>query len=311
MGAQVLTSRAIQGMFYHKLAQNVGASWVDGVSMLFQSDQESETYNWLGQAPTLREWIGGRLAKGVRAEGITIFNKTFEATLEIPSTWVKYDKTGQIMVRISEMARRANSHWASLLSTLIINGESTVCYDGQNFFDTDHFEGDSGEQSNDITYDSTSTTAPTTDEMKKAIMAGVEKILGFVDDQNEPMNEDATDFVVMIPLSFMQPTMEALGAQIINSTSNILMASGNLAGFTVKFATNTRISKDWTTKFAIFRTDGDVSAFIRQEQEGLQMKAIAEGSELEFEKRVHHYGIELMRNVGYGYWQKACLVTLV
>jgi len=38
--------------------------------------------------------------------------------------------------------------------------------------------------------------------------------------------------------------------------------------------------------------------------------AIAEGSELEFKEDVHQYGIKAMRNVGYGYWQKACLVTL-
>jgi phage major head subunit gpT-like protein len=41
------------------------------------------------------------------------------------------------------------------------------------------------------------------------------------------------------------------------------------------------------------------------------MAAIAEGSALEFDNDVHHYGIKAMRNVGYGYWQKACLVSLV
>jgi len=37
---------------------------------------------------------------------------------------------------------------------------------------------------------------------------------------------------------------------------------------------------------------------------------IAEGSELEFTDDVHWFGIKAMRNVGYGYWQKACLTTL-
>jgi len=37
--------------------------------------------------------------------------------------------------------------------------------------------------------------------------------------------------------------------------------------------------------------------------------AVAEGSELEFDKDIHRYGIKAIRNVGYGYWQKGCLVT--
>ena len=142
--------------------------WVDPVSMLFTSDQASETYAWLGQSPAMREWIGGREAKGFRENGITIANKKYEATLEIPLDWMRRDKTGQIQVRIDEMAQRANAHWAKLLTALIEAGEAATlgtCYDGQYFFDTDHSEGDSGTQSNDISVDITTTTAPTAAEM--------------------------------------------------------------------------------------------------------------------------------------------------
>jgi phage major head subunit gpT-like protein len=40
------------------------------------------------------------------------------------------------------------------------------------------------------------------------------------------------------------------------------------------------------------------------------VSAIAEGSELEFNERVHRYGLYASGNVGYGYWQQSCLVTL-
>jgi phage major head subunit gpT-like protein len=314
MGMQSLTSRGIIGSFYHALEQNDGAAWVNPLSMLFQSNQESETYNWLGQSPVMREWIGGRLAKGLRANGITIANKKFEATLEIPADWMRRDKTGQIMLRINEMARRANAHWASLLTTLIINGESYDCYDGAYFFDTDHNEGDSGNQSNDVgftvrnstEYPST-TSKPSDRDMQDAILTGIEAIMGFVDDQKQPMNEGAKNFTVMIPLPFMHAAGGALGATVISGTANRLAAVGNLGGFNVNIEINPRLT--WTTKLAVFRTDGDTAPFIRQEEQALQMQAIAEGSELEFTDDVHQYGIRAMRNVGYGYWQKACLVT--
>ena len=65
----------------------------------------------------------------------------------------------------------------------------------------------------------------------------------------------------------------------------------------------------WTTKFATFRTDAETKALIRQEEEAVSMSAIAEGSETEFKEKKHLYGVKAIRNVGYGYWQRACLVT--
>ncbi len=311
MGATTLGSRAIIGRFYKALEQDAGMGWVDPVSMLFTSDQPSETYAWLGQSPAMREWIGGREAKGFRENGITIANKKYEATLEIPLDWMRRDKTGQIQVRIDEMAQRANAHWAKLLTAFIEAGEAATlgtCYDGQYFFDTDHSEGDSGTQSNDISVDIATTTAPTAAEMETAILTATQKIMGYKDDQGEPMNEAARSFVAMVPTPFMSATAAALNNPIITTGStsftNTLV---NLGGFSYQIAINPRLS--WTTKFALFRADGGVSPFIRQEEESLQISALAEGSEEEFKNDRHLYGIKAMRNVGFGYWQKACLVT--
>lgn len=308
MAANALSSRAIIGRFFLALEQNPGAAWIDPISMLFTSDQESETYKWLGQAPVMREWIAGRYAKGFRENGITIANKKYEATMEVPVDWLRRDKTGQIQIRINEMAQRAQAHWASLLTSLLIAGESTACYDGQYFFDTDHSEGDSGSQSNDISVNISTTTAPTAAEMETAILTAVQQIMGLKDDQGEPMNEAARQFVVMVPTPFMSAAAAALNNPIITTSStsftNTLV---NLGGFGFQLAINPRLT--WTEKFAVFRSDGGVAALIRQEEEALKISAIAEGTEEEFQNDRHLYGIKAMRNVGYGYWQKACLVT--
>ena len=311
MGATALSSRAIIGEFYATLQQDLGLSWIDSVSNLFDSNQESETYKWLGMAPAMREWIGGRQAKGFRTDGITIVNKNFEATLEVLVDEIRRDKTGQVMVRVRELAERTNAHWASLLSALLIAAESSVCYDGQYFFDTDHVEDDSGSQSNDLTSDITTTTAPTAGEMETAILKSIEAILGFKDNQGEPMNEGARMFEVMVPVPFMSAAAGAIGSQIIvdssTSRTNRILTLGSLGGFQLALRVNPRLT--WTTKFATFRADGQTKALIRQEEEGVTMTAIAEGSELEFKERKHHYGVKAIRNVGYGYWQRACLTT--
>ena len=316
MGGSALSSRAIIGMFYEELEKAIAADWTGLLSMdFFQSDMEVESYKWLGMSPAMREWVGGRQAKGLRDNGITITNKTWEATLEILVDWIRRDKTGQIRVRIADLAGRAVAHWASLLSTLIINAESTVCYDGQYFFDTDHSEGSSGTLNNDLTADISTfpasvhgvVTAPSVEEMQQTILNAIAGILGFKDDQGEPMNEGAQNFLVMAPVALMSPVLAATKNPIVGASTNLIT---NITGdFSIKPAINPRLT--WTDKIAVFRTDGATKAFIRQEEEGLTINAIAEGSEEEFNNNRHLYGVKAIRNVGYGFWQKACLIQMI
>ncbi len=314
MGASTLGSRAIIGEFYARLQQNIGTEWLDAVSMLFTSDQESETYNWLGMAPTMRQWVGGRNAKGFRENGVTIYNLEFEATMEVLVKELRRDKSNQILTRVREMADRTNAHWASLLSTLIINAEDHVCYDGEYFFDTDHSEGSSGTQSNDLSITVSglpvskegSTTNPSAETAQYAILQAIAAIKGFKDDQGEPMNENANSFVVMTPINghYTAAMAAVRDAMLQPGQSNTIQA----AGFNVQVIGNARLT--WTTKLAVFRTDGNVKPFIRQQETPVTVDAIAEGSELEFDENKHHYGVKASRNVGYGYWQHACLATL-
>lgn len=310
MSAQSLSSRAIIGRFYQTLEAST-ASWVDSLSMFFTSDQAGEEYRWLGQSPAMREWVGGRNAKGFRDNGITIQNKHFEATVEILVSEMRRDKSGQVMVRIDELAERANTHWTSLLSNLIVNGASTVCYDGQYFFDTDHVEGDSGVQSNSITADIVAPTAPTAAEMRDAIFKAIAQILSFKDDVGEPLNENARAFLVMVPIGFYQVAQAAVAAALVSTAggdSNALVEIQK-RGFTINVETNVRLG--WTDKFAVFRTDGRVKPFIRQQETEVDLKVKAEGSEFEMDNDAHQYGIDTWRNVGFGYWQHACLVTFI
>jgi phage major head subunit gpT-like protein len=307
--ARLTTSRAVIGQFYLALQQDEGASWISRISQLFSSDQESETYAWLGQVPQLREWVGGRQAKGLSEFEYTIRNRKYESTLEILRDWLERDKTGQLMMRIREQAARANAHWAKLLSDLIIAGESTACYDGQYFFDTDHAESGAS-QSNDIGSDIATATAPTSVEMAEAILLATQQILGIKDDQAELMNENARRFLVMVPLPYMAASAAALGSTVIADTvsrTNTIMTLGTLGGFQYELAINPRLS--WTTKFALFRADEVAAPLIRQEETPIQMSAQAEGSPVEFERDTHQYGIRAKRAVGYGMWQHACLVT--
>jgi len=314
MGIKSLGSRAIIGTFYEALSQNTGSAWIDEISMLFQSNQELETYKWLGQAPVMREWVGGRNAKGFRENGFDVRNKHFEATEEILLQDLRRDKTGQTLIRIQDMADRTNSHWASLGATLILNGAAGLCYDGQYFFSTTHAEGNSGTQANSISIDISalpaqvhgSVASPSAEEMAMCIYKAIAQIVAFKDDQGEPMNENAKNFVVLVPIDYMMAANTAVTAgAFAGGADNTLKKSG----FSIKVVPSVRFAT-WTDKFAKRTTDGRVRPIIRQEEEPVRLAAIAEGSELEFKEAKHQYGVDAWRNVAYGYWQKACLVTM-
>jgi phage major head subunit gpT-like protein len=316
MDQSLLSSRAIMGMYFARLEADPGMGWIDGVSNLFSSDQASEEYNFLGQSPAMREWIGGRQAKGFSGQGVTIVNKHYEATIEVRKTDARRDKTPQIQARINEFADRGQTHWASLLSTLLLNGPSTVCYDGQFYFDTDHVEGDSGTQDNDITVDISAlpaavhgvVTAPSVEEMQQSILKGIAQILSFKDDRGEPMNENARRFVVVVPVALYLVAVAAVSTLTTAALQQNL--NPNLvAGLTVDVQMNARLT--WTDSFAIFRTDSPIKGLIRQTEQEVELKAKAEGSEFEFDNDAWQFGIDAWRGTGYGYWQRACYVTMI
>jgi phage major head subunit gpT-like protein len=318
MGASGLGSRGIIGEFYHQLSLVTGSGWINMLGWLNpDSDQESETYKWLGQVPQMREWIGGRQAKGLSEQGYTIKNVKFESTLKVSVDDLRRDKTGQIMLRIRELAKRTNTHWAQLMSALIVAGAATNCYDGQYFFDNDHSEGGSGTQINAVTADHISAlnvstaTAPTTAEMAEAIINTIAYMMTYVDNEGEPLNEDAKQFLIMCPTyPIWLATRKAVGLGVITDGSGAYdNVVGALDDFKIQVVMNPRL-RTLTTNFFTFRTDGDMKPFILQEELPVQMSAIAEGSELEFQEDEHHYGVKAIRNAGYGFWQSAIQATL-
>lgn len=102
------------------------------------SSSASNTYGWLGQFPALREWVGDRVLKDMAAQAYQVQNKLYEGTVAVKRTDIEDDNAGVYTPLFSEMGRAAKAHADQLVFGLLAAGETTTCYDGQNFFDTDH-----------------------------------------------------------------------------------------------------------------------------------------------------------------------------
>lgn len=110
----------------------------DKVATRVPSSNTSNTYGWLNQFPKLREWVGDRVVKDMAAQGYQITNKLYESTVGVKRTDIEDDNVGVYTPLFAEMGRAARAHADELVFGLLAAGESTLCYDGQNFFDTDH-----------------------------------------------------------------------------------------------------------------------------------------------------------------------------
>jgi phage major head subunit gpT-like protein len=92
----------------------------------------------MGQVPNLREWIGDRIITGISAFGYTVKNLRFESTIAVPRESIEDDKYGVFSPMLQDMGRDAALHPDQMIFDLLSNGFTSLCYDGQSFFDTDH-----------------------------------------------------------------------------------------------------------------------------------------------------------------------------
>lgn len=116
---------------------NAQTFW-NSVAMLVPSSTASNTYDWLGDFPELREWVGDRVIKDMKENAYKIENRLFEGTVGISRTAIEDDSVGTLGARIQMMGQSAARHPDKLIAELIKAGETATCYDGQYFFDVDH-----------------------------------------------------------------------------------------------------------------------------------------------------------------------------
>lgn len=108
------------------------------VSTMVPSSTGENEYGWLGKLPSMREWLGDRVINAATASDYTIKNKDFEQTIGVDRNDIEDDNIGIYSPLFTEMGRSTMAHKEELVFNLLKAGFTTVCYDGQNFFDTDH-----------------------------------------------------------------------------------------------------------------------------------------------------------------------------
>lgn len=298
-----LATKGLRGEFFKRMGELQGQVHFPELSTRIVSTADKEDYKWLGTVPQVREWGTGRIAKGLRTESYSVANLKYESTIEVDRDEFSDDQTGQIAIRVQELAQRAATHKDYLIAQLLLNGHSAgfVAYDGRPFFDETHVSGASGEQANEIGASADTTSNPTAVEFREAFKAAMAQLLTFKDDQGEPMNIGASGLVCVVPPLMYPSAMEALQAAMLSNSTNVF---ANFARV-IPFPWLPADSDDWY----LLKTDGAVRPFIFQDREPIEFNALTEGSEHNFNTEKFLYGVRARYRMAYGYWQSAVRVT--
>ena len=295
-----LLTKGLRSEFFNRFDSTT--THFQDLSTRIQSNSDRETYKWLGSMPRMREWGTGRVAKGLRTESYSVENLKYESTLEVDRDEISDDKTGQIRIRVSELADRAATHKDFLISQLLINGETAGfnSYDGVSFLNDAHVSGSSGSQDNLLTSTAVDPDNPTTDEFKTALKTAMSTMMNFKDDQGDPMSISASGLACIVPTTMFLTAMEAINATMISSTSNVLAGAARVIAF------------PWLTdlsKWYLIKTDGVIRPFIFQDREPVEFTALTEDSDEGFRREKFLYGVRARYRMTYGYWQFAVRVN--
>ena len=289
-----LLTKGLRSEFFNRF--DATSTHYKELSTRIASTSDHETYKWLGTVPKLREFGTGRLTQGLRTESYSITNLKYEATIEVDRDEISDDQTGQIRLRVAELAQRAATHKDYLISQLLTGGETSGnnSYDGVSFFNAAHSSGASGSQSNTLSADAADADAPTTDEFKAALQAAIGQILAFKDDQGEPMIISASGLACVVPTSMLFTASEAINASIVDDSSNALRGIARV------------VSLPWLSdksKWYLLKTDGVVRPFIFQDREPVEFNAQTQDSDEGFRREKFLYGVRARYRMAYGYWQ--------
>lgn len=108
------------------------------IATVVPSSTKSNEYGWLGKLNKMRQWVGDRVINGLATHGYAIKNLPFELTQAVDRDDIADDNLGIYTPLFTDMGQSVAEHPDDLVFGLLKNGISTLCYDGQYFFDTDH-----------------------------------------------------------------------------------------------------------------------------------------------------------------------------
>lgn len=143
MGFKVITAgilSALKVVFTKAFTDGLGSAPSDWekVATMVPSSGATNLYGWLNNIPKMRLWVGERVLNRLKASGYSLTNDPFESSVAVSRTDIEDDNVGMYTPLFKELGRVADEHIDESVFGLLKDGHTTVCHDGQPFFNANH-----------------------------------------------------------------------------------------------------------------------------------------------------------------------------
>ena len=267
------------------------STW-ESVAMLVPSTGKQVDYAWLSNFPRMKKWIGEKAVKSLAASKYSITNDDWEATVEVDRNDIEDDNLG-IYKPQAEMAGHSAKQLPDEIVFEVVNkGFTSLCYDGQYFFDTDH----------PVAGQSVSNRG--TKRLSIASLAAAEASYGaariamgrFTDDEGRPLN--ITPNVLLVPVALQDV------ANLLMTMDKFADDSPNPYKGTAKVVVAPWLTSD--TAWFLLDTTKPIKPFIYQERKKpVFVQQTDPQADDVFNRKKFKFGAEARASGGYGFWQQA------
>ncbi len=265
------------------------------LAMMVTSTNASEVYPILGTLPTLREWIGDRVAKDITASDFMIKNKPFEGTIRVPRPAIEDDSFGIYGTMAELLGDSANRFPDKLIFQLLEAGFTAKGYDGVNFFATNHPDGTGGTWSN----------KGTTALSSAAFGAALATMQQYKDDGGESLSvaDDPGNMILVVPSGLQETARLILNADVIPNAAGTAGQSNVWKGAARLLVVPRLVD---TNNWYLIDASKVLKAFIWQSRKEPQLVAKTSLTDDNvFARNEFIWGVDMRGNAGYGLPQLA------
>ncbi|MGD0591048.1 MAG: Mu-like prophage major head subunit gpT family protein [Bacteroidota bacterium] len=267
-------------------------------AMKVNSEGASEDYQWLGDTPMMREWLGDKFVKDIRGFTFSVPNKDFEVTIGVRRNDIEDDRLGKYAILIPQMADEGTYKQDTLITDLRIAGTSTLCYDGNDFYATNHNTGKSGNQSNLLTG-----TGHTLAQVTADLMTARTTLRRYLTDQGKPFIRTPGKLQVLCTIP---PDLEGVFELLYNA--NIILQTDNLLKGAFPYQVDSYLTDtdDWYLDYVGNR----IRPFVLQMRKEPHLVMLNDPqSESVFTRAEYQFSNEARFNAAFGLWPYSIKVS--
>ncbi len=249
------------------------------------SNTDIETYGWMTQLASMREWLGPRLVRNLGEAVYTLTNKDFELTIGVGRNQIEDEKLGIYSTLFEDMGASARKWPDQIVKTALQAGTSATTFDSVAFFASTHPLNPAGNQSNNFT--GTALSADNYATTRAAMM-------GYTGADGEVMG-------VMPNLLIVPPQLEKTARTILNADfvgngeTNVMKGSANLLVIP-------QLANQATTWY-LADTTRPIKPLVFQQRKAPEFVSRTDlDSDSVFHRKTFEFGVDSRGAAGYSLW---------